>query len=134
MSGVGDRDPACALERGIVAAFNSEQNMPVERLNSREPLPDWVKTDCGGPATVELMIGAGAAIDSVNGEGNTPLHVAVIGFGPGAIRVLLRHGAKINQRNANGDTPLKLVDYDSYYGYEAEVEVASMLKQAGAEQ
>jgi ankyrin repeat protein len=56
--------------------------------------------------SVELMLGAGADINTVDQYGNTPLMYAA-GFGhEKVVRFLVQHGAKVNVVNEADGTPL----------------------------
>ncbi|MFI8232571.1 ankyrin repeat domain-containing protein [Streptomyces sp. NPDC085900] len=62
------------------------------------------------PLAVEVLPAAGAAVDAVDGHGNTPLWRAVFcsrGEG-GAIRLLLEAGADPDRDNAHGVSPRAL--------------------------
>ncbi|MBO0870733.1 MAG: ankyrin repeat domain-containing protein [Micromonosporaceae bacterium] len=62
----------------------------------------------GAPATVELLIAAGAEVDAVaaNPMRIQPLHAAAAGQHPEVVRILLRAGADPNGRQQGGWTPL----------------------------
>lgn len=53
---------------------------------------------------LELLIAAGAQVDSRDGYGNTPLIEAVFTYrdDPAAVQVLLQHGAEPQLKNASG--------------------------------
>lgn len=57
---------------------------------------------------IDLLVQAGADVNEVDENGQTPLHHAVHGdWGhPAAALALLQHGAKVDSRNAMGQTPL----------------------------
>lgn len=62
-----------------------------------------------GPATgVVLLLQAGAKIDSVDDEGNTPLHEAARLTSVRGAEALLARGAKANVKNKAGETPLSI--------------------------
>ncbi len=64
--------------------------------------------DAGPAKGMVMLLKAGANIDVVDDEGNTPLHeAALLGSVRGA-EVLLAHGAKVNVKNKAGETPLAI--------------------------
>ena len=78
--------------------------------------------------SVELALGLGADINSVNKDGNTALHIAAQRRMKDVIRLLAGKGAAVRQKNTKGQTPLGLVSRDA-----AGESVAQMLRDLGAE-
>jgi len=77
--------------------------------------------------TFKWLQRAGADINGVNTEMDTPLHYASLGGLVGLVHLLLQHGANPNAQNQQGKTPLH---YASVYGH---VAVASLLVQHGGD-
>lgn len=75
-----------------------------------------------------LMIVAefGADLECQDGEGNTPLHMAVKGSCAQTVEVLLNRGANVNARNKKGVTPLSI---SKFLGHE---EITQLLIDEGA--
>jgi ankyrin repeat protein len=55
--------------------------------------------------TLGVLLGAGAAVDAADADGNTAVHLAAQGI-PRVLQMLLERGANANARNGWGDTPL----------------------------
>jgi ankyrin repeat protein len=69
---------------------------------------DTVFIDPGPAKAIKLLLDAGAKIDAVDDEGDTPLHEAArIGSVRGA-EILVARGAKVNAKNKAGETPLSI--------------------------
>lgn len=69
---------------------------------------DTVFTDPGPAIGIKLLLDAGAKIDAVDDEGDTPLHEAArLGSVRGA-EILLARGAKKDVKNKAGETPLSI--------------------------
>ena len=64
----------------------------------------WVSNEW----VAEYLISKGADVNARNKEGNTPLHICVIGRDAKVARVLLEHGADVNARNNGNKTPTYL--------------------------
>ena len=68
---------------------------------------------------MKLLLAAGAAVNSMDARGNTPLHIAVfsepeisLGLRDGwmeMIHLLLQYGAHVDFVNANGETAIDLL-------------------------
>lgn len=58
---------------------------------------------------MELLIDAGASVDSLNSHGLTPLHLATIKLKLAAIKILLASGASPNKRDIHGRNPLNMI-------------------------
>jgi len=69
---------------------------------------DTVFTDPGPATGIVLLLNAGAKIDSVDDEGNTPLHEAARLTSVRGAEALLARGAKVNVKNKAGETPLSI--------------------------
>lgn len=67
---------------------------------------------------VEFVLNAllerGALLDSENGEGDTPLHCAVVGNQLDLIRLLVARGANKGKANKRGETPLTIAQKNSF--------------------
>jgi ankyrin repeat protein len=64
--------------------------------------------DPGAATVINLLLDAGARINTVDHEGNTPLHEAVILGSVRGAEALLKHGARIDVKNRAGETPMSL--------------------------
>lgn len=63
----------------------------------------------GSPQTVLLLLDKGASPNTMDGQGNTPLHLAAQSSGGAAtIKPLIAHGASPNAINLEGNTPLHI--------------------------
>jgi ankyrin repeat protein len=69
---------------------------------------DTVFTDPGPAKGMSLLLNAGAKIDAVDDEGDTPLHDAVRLGSVRGVETLLARGAKTNVKNKAGETPLSM--------------------------
>ena len=68
------------------------------------------KTSLQDLKKLKELIKSGANVNAVDGEGNTPLHVAVYKGSPRTVQFLLRHGADPSIRNKRGETPFEYND------------------------
>lgn len=57
---------------------------------------------------IRFLLKSGADIDSRDSEGNTPLHIAIIGGHRVLARQLITRSADVNIKNSAGKTPLQL--------------------------
>eukprot|EP01041_Mallomonas_annulata_P008100 gene8100-16619_t len=62
----------------------------------------------------EKLVNAGAALNTVNDEGNTGLHFACSKGLSDLVRLLIQKGADIHIKNKNGETPLHRCCYGSH--------------------
>lgn len=99
-----DRDGRTPLFWGVFAYAPKDKHI-YQKIGGPH---DTVRVDVGEAKAMELLIAAGARIDTVDKSGNTPLHeAAMLGSRRGAA-VLMAHGAKVNVKNHEGKTPLAL--------------------------
>lgn len=79
-------------------------------------------------AMVQTLFDAGARVNVVDANGDTPLTVAVINSNDdcGIVECLLDHGADINQKNGVGYSPIMIAAANNY------VQVAKYLMEKGA--
>jgi ankyrin repeat protein len=117
----GDSALACAIDGGYVsvvqalvktghADVNTKNRigtpllilaMAHTALSYRRTLSEAEKV-----SLVQTLIGAGARLDMVDHQGNTPLHIAVLGRSAQVVRVLIDAGADLHVKNSRGETPL----------------------------
>jgi ankyrin repeat protein len=69
---------------------------------------DTIYVDPGPARAMELLLDAGANIEAVDREGNTPLHEAAAVGSRRAVELLLARGARRQVKNRAGKTPLSL--------------------------
>lgn len=69
---------------------------------------DTVHVDPGEAVVINLLLDAGARIDAVDQEGDTPLHEAVRLRSLRGAQALVLRGAKVDAKNRAGETPLTL--------------------------
>lgn len=69
---------------------------------------DTVFVDPGPAEGIVLLLNAGAKIEAVDDEGNTPLHEAARLTSVRGAEALLARGAKVNAKNKAGETPLSI--------------------------
>jgi hypothetical protein len=104
-----------AVLKGDLAAAKAliDQGIDLEELdtrpgiagqNGRRPL-NWAALR-NDTAMLELLLGAGADINSKNLSGFTPVHHAVEGSAIDALQLLIAKGADLTLRNGAGLTPL----------------------------
>uniref|UniRef100_A0A1Q3FZY2 Putative integrin-linked kinase n=1 Tax=Culex tarsalis TaxID=7177 RepID=A0A1Q3FZY2_CULTA len=75
-------------------------------LVSRFKSAKWYGHDTG---TVQLLLDHGAAVNTADEDGNTPLHLAFSSDGEGElIDVLIRNGADLGLKNKKGKVPLQM--------------------------
>ncbi|RZC41502.1 Ankyrin repeat domain containing protein [Asbolus verrucosus] len=83
----------------------------VNKFNKRQKrYPLHVVASCGVEELVKCFLEAGAELDVVDEDGNTPLHKAVQHRHKGAIKLLLRYdqGRTVNRTNKEGQTALHI--------------------------
>ncbi|KAI8498787.1 positive regulation of extrinsic apoptotic signaling pathway via death domain receptors protein [Branchiostoma belcheri] len=81
----------------------------------------------GHVGVVELLLNAGAQVDSRDGLKNTPLHEAAEGGHVGVAKLLLKAGAQVDSRDGLKNTPLHKAAEGGHVG------VAKLLLKAGAQ-
>lgn len=80
----------------------------------------------GNKDAVMIVAEFGADLECQDGEGHTPLHMAVEGGCVQTVQVLLNRGANVNAKNKKGVTPLSI---SKFLGYE---EITQLLVDEGA--
>ncbi|KAI8515166.1 positive regulation of extrinsic apoptotic signaling pathway via death domain receptors protein [Branchiostoma belcheri] len=96
---------------------------------------DWVLEDTplhnaasgGHVGVAELLLKAGAQVDSRDQFGNSPLHHAASGGHVGVAELLLKAGAQVDSRDSFGKTPLHKAASGAHLG------VVELLLKAGAQ-
>ena len=68
--------------------------------------PNLINTVQGFLNIVELLISAGADVDSLSGDGCSPLYYAVLGRHLPVVKLLISKGCDINQPDLEGTSPL----------------------------
>jgi len=76
---------------------------------------------------IDLVLSAGANVNSRDKEQRTPLHVAVWGGGGRVAEILLEHGADVNATDRSGTTPLHMA------AQKLNAEACKLLLQHGAD-
>jgi len=76
----------------------------------------------GALEDMEVLIAAGAKIDSIGDLGNTPLHQAAMMGQLEAVKTLLKYGADLTIKNEFGQTPVEVAEIGEY------ADVAKVLK------
>jgi len=99
----------------------------VNSRNEKQITPLVLAVARGTPATVDLLIRNGAAIDVLQGPyESTALIAAVTRHRQDNVAMLLRHGVDVNMKNGDGKTAL---DIARGLGY---IEIERLLKRYGA--
>ncbi len=80
--------------------------------NGETPL-HWMAT-LGDSHGIALLLQAGTEIDTVDNNGDAPVHKAVAWRQLAAVRTLVDAGAAFNLRNGEGKTPLELAKEDEF--------------------
>jgi ankyrin repeat protein len=86
-----------------------------------------VAARCGHVAPTQLLLSAGARIDSADENGNTACHASISRAHVRVLEVLLAHSPDLARANANERTAL-----DFAFQYSSDVQMATMLVEAGA--
>merc|ERR1712158_256075 len=79
----------------------------------------------GNEEFVKLILSKGADVNSISGQGYTPLHMAVINGHDALVPILIKGGADLNTADEESLTPLHMAARDG------QGEVALMLVKAG---
>jgi ankyrin repeat protein len=87
---------------------NYEQRPTVNSRGFFGNVPLMPAINWSSPQAVELLIDAGADIDAVCEEGNTPLHHAILMGEFEIARILIRRGANQGVQNHEGKKPRDL--------------------------
>jgi ankyrin repeat protein len=82
----------------LLLAYHADPN--------RRSIPLQAAAELGNLRIVEMLIAAGAHINTKAATGRTALHVAVVGGRLGMIRFLIEKGAEVNARDVEGASPL----------------------------
>ena len=92
---------------------NEEVPQPVKK-DGGSPLIEAVRKGYESIGDITVLIEAGAALDSTDQDGNTPLHLAVILGYPDFVPKFIRAGADVNIRNNKGESALVLTAQNGY--------------------
>lgn len=79
-------------------------NASIRTRDGREPIHQAANIGC--QKTMELLLGKGAGINSLDGRGQTVLYRAAFMCSPLMVDFLLRNGAHVNMRNRDGKTAI----------------------------
>jgi hypothetical protein len=81
----------------LVEILLQQQGWSINAPNSfgRTPLHKLIASNAPTKA-IRKLIDAKAIVDTLDKDGNTPLHTAVINANKEAVQILLEHGAKVN--------------------------------------
>lgn len=93
----------------IAGILINKSSDPFNDVNWRNRIGDPIITEAakqGNPQILKMLINAGANVDDLDYEENTPLHVAAAYGNAKAVSVLLQFNSKIDQTNIRGCTPL----------------------------
>ena len=88
----------------------------------------------GRDSVVEFLLEKGVDLTVHRGDGQTPLHWAVIGGHPSTLKLLLGKHAPLELRNEYGGTPLGQATWSAAHGGDPDVyiEILEALAKAGA--
>ena len=129
-------------QREIIAALiakGADVNAPSEAGDGGNPAPPiFMAIKAGDLALVQQLIAAGANVDTLDGQGSTPLHRAVLArpaeYTTPLVTTLLRAGADANAMRPKGGAPLhNLVFSAGNLSTEALAQLATLLAQHGAD-
>ncbi len=110
----------------LLIAAKADVNMVNDNLESALSIACWRDREEKCLSAVQMLVKAGACVNSVNKDGNTPLQSAVNSHNLDLMKVLINAHADVNIKDHEGDTPLFTC---AYYGY---AEVTEMLLAAKA--
>lgn len=91
----------------MLTAYCADIEAPHSNDNGWRPLhraAHW-----GDSATIKVLLGCGAVVDSRDTSGRTPLHVAARRGKVAAVRTLLEAGASCDAFDSKGDTPFEKI-------------------------
>lgn len=99
-----------AVHREEIVSTLIEHNASVAQSNHDKITPVHAAAKNGDSHVAEILLSAGTSpaefIDAVDGEGNTPLHCAVVAESMETTKLLVRFGANVHVKDRNGCTPL----------------------------
>ncbi len=101
-----------AISKGndvIAGILINKSTEPFEDVNWRNRIGDPIIAEAakmGNPQILKMLINAGADVNDVDYEENTPLHLAAAYGNAKAVSILLQFDSKIDQTNIRGCTPL----------------------------
>lgn len=101
--------PAAAAPSSPLQQWLNAQGFPAADINAKianDVTPLMKASQVGDIDAVRMLIAAGAALDSRNGDGNNAIWLACFGDHVDIIDVLVGAGMDINNRNDNGATAL----------------------------
>lgn len=110
------------LRARIDEGFNVNEMLPSKR---RYPL--YLACQVGATECAEILIAAGAHVDSKSDLGHTPLYRACYSKAHGCIKLLLKAGADVNATTISDKTPLHAACYKN------DMEAVRLLLEAGAD-
>ena len=88
----------------------------------------WVYGD-GAPRIADLLLSRHIDVNAKDGQGETPLHLAIRYGQKPAVEWLLKHGADAKARNLRGQTPVELLKVRR--GVIRHKDIADLLQSAG---
>ena len=100
----------------VLLAHGADPNRVGVNFRNQTPLFSAIggeerKRQAAQDEVLQALIKAGAKVNWADGDGDTPLTLAVEHLNPGAVRTLLEAGAKVDVKNRNKDSPIRLVTY-----------------------